>query len=83
LPRSQPGTARVETVFPLSIWVRDDAGRWHVARPASWAEDGGEATLTLQLAPPLTRLSDWIEVRAAWRSAEVRATVPLRWGYPP
>ena len=83
LPRSQPGTARVETVFPLSIWVRDDAGRWHVARPASWAEDGGEATLTLQLAPPLTRLSDWIEVRAAWRSAEVRTTVPLRWGYPP
>jgi hypothetical protein len=83
LPRSQPGPVRVETVFPLSIWVRDDAGRWHVARPAAWAEDGGEATLSLRLAPPLTRPSAWIEVRAAWQSAEVHATVPLRWGYPP
>jgi hypothetical protein len=83
LPRNQPGPLRVETAFPLSVWVRDDAGRWHVARPTSWSEDGGEATLTLRLAPPLTRPSDWIEVRAAWQSAEVRATVPLRWGYPP
>jgi hypothetical protein len=84
LPRDRPGPLRVETAFPLSVWVRDDAGRWHVARPASWSGEGcGEATLTLRLAPPLTRPSDRIEVRAAWQSAEVRATVPLRWGYPP
>lgn len=83
LPRHQPGPLRVEAAFPLSVWVRDDAGRWHVARPASWSEEDGEATLTLRLAPPLARPSDWIEVRAAWQSAEVRATVPLRWGCPP
>ena len=84
LPRNRPGTLHVETAFPLSVWVRDDTGRWHVARPASWSgEGGGEATLTLRLAPPLTGPSDWIEVRAAWQSAEVRATVPLRWGYRP
>jgi hypothetical protein len=83
LPRSQPGPLRVERAFPLSVWVRDDIGRWHVARPAAWSGQAGEAALTLRLAPPLTRPSDWIEVRAGWQSAEVQVTVPLRWGYPP
>jgi len=83
LPPHQPGPLRMDRAFPLSVWVRDDAGRWHVTRPVSWSEHGGEATLTLRLAPPLTRPSDWIEVRAAWQSAEARVRVPLRWGYPP
>ena len=48
---------------------------------SGWYDDGGEAALTLRLAPPLTRSPDWIEVRAAGQSAEVRVTVPLRWGY--
>jgi hypothetical protein len=68
--------------FPLSMWVRDGAGRWHAARPAAWHHEEGEATLTLRLTPPLTRSWAWIEVLATGRSAEVRATVPLRWGYP-
>jgi hypothetical protein len=80
LPREQPGPLRLDMAFPLSIWVRDDAGRWHVARPTGWHDTGGEAMLTLRLAPPLTRACDRIEVRAAGRSAEVRASVPLRWG---
>jgi len=83
LPRSQPGPLRMERAFPLSVWVRDDAGRWHVARPTSWSEDGGEATLALRLAPPLTRPSDRIDVQVTWQSAELRTTVPLRWGCPP
>ena len=83
LPPHQPGPLRMDKAFPLSVWVRDDAGRWHVARAVSWSEYAGEATLTLRLAPPLTRPSDWIEVRAAWQSAEARVTVPLRWGCPP
>jgi hypothetical protein len=83
LPHEQPGPLRLDVAFPLSIWVRDDAGRWHVARPTGWFDGGGEAMLTLRLAPPLTRACDLIEVRAAGRSAEVSATVPLRWGYRP
>lgn len=83
LPREQPGPLRLDMAFPLSIWVRDDAGRWHIARPAGWYDAGGEAVLTLRLVPPLARACDRIEVRAAGRSAEVRATVPLRWGYRP
>jgi hypothetical protein len=81
LPREQPGPLRLDMAFPVSIWVRDDAGRWHIARPTGWYDAGGEATLTLRLVPPLTRACDRIELRAAGRSAEVRATVPLRWGY--
>ena len=84
LPRHQPGPLRLEAAFPLSLWVRDDAGRWHVARPVGWHDGGGgEADLTLRLLPPLTRSSDWIEVRSAGQSADVRATVPLCWGCPP
>jgi len=29
--------------------------------------------------PPLSRSTTWIEICVAGRSAEVRATVPLRW----
>jgi hypothetical protein len=69
--------------FPLSMWVRDGAGRWHAARPAAWHHEEGEAALTLRLTPPLTRSCAWIEVLATGRSAEARATVPLCWGYRP
>jgi hypothetical protein len=83
LPGQQRGPLGLDMAFPLSVWVRDDAGRWHVARPSVWFDGGGEAALTLRLTPPLTRAPAWIEVLAAGQSAEVRATVPLGWGYPP
>ena len=84
LPRHQPGPLRVEVAFPLSIWMRDDARRWHVAQPLGWSEEGGgEAALTLRLTPPLNRFPDWLEVRAAGPSAQARAAVPVRWGYRP
>jgi len=77
------GPLGLEATFPLSIWVRDSAGRWHVARATGWHREGGETTFTLRLTPPLTRSSPWIEVLATGPSAEIRATVPLGWGYPP
>ncbi|HYB46959.1 MAG TPA: hypothetical protein VED20_06300, partial [Streptosporangiaceae bacterium] len=83
MPDSQHGPVAVETSFPLSIWIRDSAGRWHAARPAGWYDEGGEYMLSLRLVPPLTRSTAWIEVLAAGQSAEVRAKLPLRWGYPP
>jgi hypothetical protein len=83
LARRQHGLHGLDMAFPLSIWIRDDAGRWHVARPASWFDENGEAVVTLRLTPPLTRSAASIEVLATGQSAEVRATVPLSWGYPP
>jgi hypothetical protein len=67
---------------PISVWIRDGIGRWHVAGLVSSQASDGEYLLRIKLVPPLARSTAWIEVLAAWRSAEVRATVPLRWGYP-
>jgi hypothetical protein len=83
LERRLSGLHGLDVAFPLSIWIQDDAGRWHVARPLGWFDEAGEAVVTLRLTPPLTRAPAAIEVLATGQSAEVRATVPLRWGYPP
>ena len=81
-----PGPLGIDLDFPLSIWLRDSGGRWHVARPAGWHRAGlgnGERVVRLRLVPPLTRSTPWVEVLAGGRSAEVRTTLPLRWGDPP
>jgi hypothetical protein len=78
-----PGPLGVEMYFPLSVWLRDSGGRWHAGRPAGWHRNGDEYAVRLQLVPPLTRSTAWLEVLAGGRSAEVRTTLPLRWGYPP
>jgi hypothetical protein len=82
-PSLQHRALGLDMAFPLSVWVRDGAGRWHAARPAGWHHEEGEATLTLRLTPPLTRSCARVEVLATGRSGEVRATVPLCWGYGP
>jgi hypothetical protein len=65
--------------LPLSVWVRDSGGRWHVTEQNGWAREDGEYALILRLVPPLTRPAAWIELLAAGLSAEVRAVLPLRW----
>jgi len=80
LPDRRQWAPGLDMAFPLSVWVRDEGGRWHVGRPTGWQENGGEAALTLRLLPPLTRCPDRIEVLAAGRSAEARVTLPLEWG---
>jgi len=69
--------------LPLSVWVRDSGGRWHVAGMDGVHFSDGEYCLGMKLRPPLARSTAWIEVLVAGRSAEVCATLPLRWGYPP
>jgi hypothetical protein len=81
-----PGPLGIDLDFPLSIWLKDSGGRWHAARPAGWHRAGlgnGERVVRLQLVPPLTPSTPWVEVLAGGRSAEVRTTLPLRWGDPP
>ncbi len=79
------GPFGINPAFPLSIWLRDSGGRWHAARPSErygGEPRDGEWTMRLQLVPPLTRATPWAEVRAADQTAEVRARLPVRWGYP-
>ncbi len=86
LTPENPGPLGVDMYFPLSVWLRDSGGRWHAGRPAGWHRTGPkdrEYAVRLQLVPPLTRSTAWIEVLAGGRSAEVRTTLPHRWGYPP
>ena len=77
-----PPDAETETDFPLRIWVRDSRGQWHATRATArrWsAEDDREMTLRLEVVPPLSRATTWIEILAAGQSAQARATLPLRW----
>jgi len=61
------------------IWIRDSAGWWHVTRAGGSADEDREITMDLPVVPPLSRDTEWIEVIAAGRSAEVRVTLPVRW----
>jgi hypothetical protein len=48
-------------------------------RGASGPGGNGELVLWLGIMPPLDRGTTWIDVVAAGRSAEARATLPLHW----
>jgi hypothetical protein len=59
------------------IWIRDSGSRWHGTRFVRLGE--GDLATRLQVVPPLSGSTTWIEIYVAGQSAEVRATVPLRW----
>ncbi len=81
-PEPRPGPLGIDLNVPLSLWLRDSAGRWHAARPDRCHRADGESAIRLRLVPPLTRPADRVEVLAGGRSAEVRTTLPLHWRYP-
>ena len=72
----------VNLTFPLSVWLKDSGGRWHATNPAGLHGTDREYTVRLQLVPPLTRSTEWVEVLAGGQSAEVRTALPLCWRYP-
>ena len=73
--------AYAKGVRPLpALWIHDSDGRWH----ATYADgvmpwgDTGLVMVALRIIPPLDRGTAWIDIAAAGRSAEIRATLPLR-----
>ena len=75
-------------VRPLPVlWIRDSDGRWHTTRLdglSPWGDTGSNpwtdtrmVTVWLKIVPPLDQRTAWIEIHAAGRSAQVRATLPL------
>jgi hypothetical protein len=65
------------------IWIRDSGGWWHATRAGGSADEDREITMDMPVIPPLSRDTDWIEVIASGRSAEVRMVLPVRWRSPP
>jgi hypothetical protein len=61
------------------IWIRDSAGGWHATSANGSADQDREVTMGMLVVPPLSRDTDRIEVVVVGRSAEVRATLPVRW----
>jgi hypothetical protein len=79
-PEGYDGRRGVVPDFPLRVWVRDSSGLWHATRARGWAgADHAEATMGLQVLPPLNRAAAWIDIFAAGPSAQVLLTLPLRW----
>jgi hypothetical protein len=67
-----------DAALPL-MWIRDESGRWHTTRKnMSGMQHDGEMSMRLDVVPPLGRGST-IELLVAGWSAQVRATLPLRW----
>ena len=70
------------------LWIRDSYGRWHATETdrvvSPWGDNGANpwtdicmVAVWLRIVPPLDRGTAWIEISAAGRSAQVRATLPL------
>jgi hypothetical protein len=78
-PRCHVSYDPAELYLWPTIWIRDNGGRWHTTRTRGRSGINGEMALRLEVVPPLSRATTWIEVRAAGQSAEARATLPLRW----
>jgi len=62
---------------PISWWVRDSAGDWHVAVPRYPEMYGDEPVLRLQLVPPLDLSGDVVEVVVTGTTGRVRAVCRL------
>jgi len=78
-PMCEVSYAPDELYYWPVIWIRDSGGRWHTTRTRGRSGMNGEVALRLEVVPPLSRATAWIEVHAAGRSAQARATLPLRW----
>jgi len=60
------------------IWLRDDGGQWHVAKPGSWSS-GGVNIFGANVVPPVPASISAVDVLVISRTADARASVPLTW----
>jgi len=62
-----------------TIWIRDSDGNWHVTLTRGRSEMKGEVAMRMEVVPPLSHATAWIEVVATGESAEARTRLPLSW----
>jgi hypothetical protein len=58
-----------------AIWIHDSHGDWHATRVTRYHD--GDITMRLQVLPPLSHDSAWIEVIVTGHSAEARTRLGL------
>lgn len=69
-----------DDLYPwATLWLRDDRGPWHATRLLARSGMSGEVALRVEVVPPLSLATTWIELLTAGPAAEVRVTVPLHW----
>jgi len=71
-PMADVSYAPEELYYWPVIWIRDSGGRWHTTRTRGRSGMNGEVALRLEVIPPLSRATAWIEVHAAGRSIQSR-----------
>jgi hypothetical protein len=64
------------------VWICDSSGRWHATRTSGQSAMNGDIALRLEIVPPLSRATTWIEVQATGQTAQARARLPLPWQPP-
>lgn len=60
------------------IWLRDDGGLWHVAKPGSWSS-GGVNVFNADVVPPVPPSAAAVDILVISRTADMRASAPLTW----
>jgi hypothetical protein len=78
-PTNQVSYSPAELYYWPVTWIRDSGGRWHATRTLGRSGNAGGTALRVEVVPPLSRATTWIEVVTTGRSAEARARLPLRW----
>jgi hypothetical protein len=70
----------VEDGYPEGpcIWLRDDAGLWHVAKIGNWSS-GGVNVFSANVVPPLPPSAAAVDILVISRTADMRASAPLAW----
>jgi hypothetical protein len=78
-PMSQVSYEPTELYYWPVTWIRDNAGRWHATRKLGQSGINDGTALRVEVVPPLSRATTGIEVFTTGRSAQARASLPLRW----
>lgn len=60
------------------VWLLDDGGLWHVAKPGSWSS-GGVDVFKADVVPPVPPSATAVDILVISRTADMRASAPLTW----
>jgi len=64
----------------FSLWLRDDAGGWHLTTVEDVSPVGGpEGLLRLAVLPPLGHATATLKVQLTGSAQQITATLPVRW----